>query len=151
MPVPTQDQVMAQLRIIIPALGTIVSAFGVTQAQVGSVTQIALGMVGPIAYAIVAIWSLVANSQVNKIKSVQNIATGPASANSVAAQTALINATSAIAIRHFDPDFPESRQHTGSCDDRTAASPDHRDRQGNCRSFDLTFGSRSAGKGGVTC
>ena len=120
MPVPSQDQVMAQLRLIIPALGTIVSAFGVTQAQVGSATQIALGMVGPIAYAIVAIWSLVANSETSKIKSVQNIATGPASANSVAAQTAIINATSAIAM---DTSIPQSQKAANTLVAATIALP----------------------------
>jgi hypothetical protein len=62
-PAPSVDQVTAQLRIIIPALGTIVTALGVSQAQAGSLTQIALASVGPIAYVITAIWSLVANSR----------------------------------------------------------------------------------------
>jgi hypothetical protein len=63
MAVMTADQVAGQLRIIIPALGTIVTAFGVTSAEAGSWTQIGLGMVGPISYVITAIWSLVANSR----------------------------------------------------------------------------------------
>ena len=61
--VPTQDQIMGQLRIIIPALGTIVTAFGVTTAEAGSLIQFALGMVGPISYVVAAIWSLIANSR----------------------------------------------------------------------------------------
>ena len=60
---PSQDQVMGQLRIIIPALGTIATAFGISGTQAGSATQIALEMVGPISYVVVAIWSLIANSR----------------------------------------------------------------------------------------
>ena len=63
LPVPTQDQVMGQLRVIIPAIGTIVSAFGISSAAAGTYTQMALTAVGPISYLIVAIWSLVANSR----------------------------------------------------------------------------------------
>jgi hypothetical protein len=61
--IPSQEQVMAQLRIIIPALGTIVTAFGVTSAAAGSYTQIALASVGPISYIIIAIWSMIANTR----------------------------------------------------------------------------------------
>ena len=60
---PSQDQVMGQLRIIIPALGTIATAFGISSAEAGSFTQIALASVGPISYIVVAIWSLIANSR----------------------------------------------------------------------------------------
>lgn len=66
--VPSQDQVMAQLRIIIPALGTIVTALGISSAQAGSWTQIGLGMVGPLSYFITAIWSLIANSRASIMK-----------------------------------------------------------------------------------
>lgn len=62
--VPSQDQVMAQLRLIIPALGTIVSAFGIASSdKVGPIVASLMTAVGPIAYLIVAIWSLVANSR----------------------------------------------------------------------------------------
>ncbi len=61
--VPTQDQVMGQLRVIIPALGTIVSAFGVSSASAGNYTAMAMTAVGPISYLVVAIWSLIANSR----------------------------------------------------------------------------------------
>ena len=61
--VPSQDQVMGQLRIIIPALGTIVSAVGVNGATANHYADLALAMVGPISYLVVAIWSLVANSR----------------------------------------------------------------------------------------
>lgn len=63
MALPTQDQVTGQLRVIIPALGTIVSAFGVNGATANHYVDLALSMVGPIAYLIVAIWSLIANSR----------------------------------------------------------------------------------------
>lgn len=68
--IPSQDQVMAQLRIIIPALGTIATAFGIGAAQAGSFTQIALASVGPISYVVVAIWSAFANTQKAKIMAV---------------------------------------------------------------------------------
>ena len=59
---------MGQLRIIIPALGTIATAFGISAAQAGSYTQIALASIGPISYVVVAIWSLVANSRASIMK-----------------------------------------------------------------------------------
>lgn len=61
--VPSQEQVTAQLRIIIPALGTVVTAFGISQADAGSWVQILLASVGPISYVICGIWSLVANTR----------------------------------------------------------------------------------------
>lgn len=61
--VPSQDQVMGQLRAIIPALGTIVSAFGVSGVTANRYVDLGLSMVGPISYVVVAIWSLIANSR----------------------------------------------------------------------------------------
>jgi len=61
--IPTQDQVMGQLRIIIPALGTIATAYGLTSDQASSYTRMALTLVGPLSYVIVATWSLIANSR----------------------------------------------------------------------------------------
>jgi hypothetical protein len=61
--VPSTDQLMGQLRIIIPALGTIATAFGVSSATGSHFVDLALSMVGPIAYVITVIWSLVANSR----------------------------------------------------------------------------------------
>ena len=69
MPVPTQDQMMGQLRIIIPALGTIVTAVGVSAVSVTNWTGIAMASVGPIAYVITAIWSLAANSRASILAS----------------------------------------------------------------------------------
>jgi hypothetical protein len=63
MAVPSQDQIMGQLRIIIPALGTIVSAVGVSSGDVSKWVNIAMISVGPISYIVVAIWSLIANSR----------------------------------------------------------------------------------------
>src|SRR5882757_5743749 len=59
---------MGQLRIIIPALGTIATAFGISSAEAGSYTQIALASIGPISYVVVAIWSLIANSRASIMK-----------------------------------------------------------------------------------
>lgn len=66
--VPSQDQVMAQLRIIIPALGTIVSAFGVSAGDVSKWENIIMISVGPISYIITGIWSLIANSRASIMK-----------------------------------------------------------------------------------
>jgi hypothetical protein len=63
MAVPTQDQIVAQIRLIIPPLGVIVAAFGVSSTSINSYEQIALVSAGPIAYVITAIWSLYANSR----------------------------------------------------------------------------------------
>ena len=71
---------MGQLRIIIPALGTIATAFGISSTQAGSFTQIALASVGPISYVIVAIWSLIANSR----ESIMKAAAKPVDANTPA-------------------------------------------------------------------
>jgi hypothetical protein len=95
--VPSQEQMMAQLRLIIPALGTVVTAIGINSTAVNSWVGIAMASVGPISYVAVAIWSFAANTQAAKIKTVQDIATGPASPAAVSAQTAIIQAASAIA------------------------------------------------------
>ncbi len=69
MPVPTQDQIMGQLRIIIPAIGTIVTAIGVSSTSVDHWTGIILAAVGPIAYVATAVWSLIANSRASILAS----------------------------------------------------------------------------------
>lgn len=63
MAAPTQDQVMGQLRVIIPALGTLVSAFGVSSTSVNSTVAMLMTAVGPISYLISAAWSFFANSR----------------------------------------------------------------------------------------
>ena len=68
MPLPTQDQVMAQLRVLIPAVGTIVSAVGIVSPdKVGTDVAMAMTAVGPIAYVIVAI--LVAHCKTRALQS----------------------------------------------------------------------------------
>ena len=69
MAIPSQDQVMGQLRVIIPALGTIVSAFGVSGSTANHYADLALSMVGPISYFIVAVWQMVADSRASIMKS----------------------------------------------------------------------------------
>jgi hypothetical protein len=96
---------MGQLRVIIPALGTVITAIGVSSTAVNYWVGIAMASVGPISYVAISIWSFVANTQAAKIKTVQDIATGPASPAAVSAQTAIIQAASAIAQ---DPDIPTS-------------------------------------------
>jgi hypothetical protein len=67
--VPSQEQVMAQLRILIPACATAITAFGVNATKAGSYEQVALACLAPISYLIVAVWSLVANTRINIIAS----------------------------------------------------------------------------------
>jgi hypothetical protein len=82
---PSQEQVTAQLRIIIPALGTIVTAFGISQTQSNLYTQMILDSVGPISYLICGIWSLIANTR----QSIIAKAAKPADANTPAPQIIL--------------------------------------------------------------
>ena len=64
MAVPTQDQLMGQLRVVIPAIGTIVSAFGIMSAdKTGAWVSALLTAVGPISYLLSAGWSFIANSR----------------------------------------------------------------------------------------
>lgn len=80
MAAPTQDQVMGQLRVIIPALGTVVSAVGVSSTAVGHYEGIILAAIGPISYLIVAIWSWAANSRASIMASAAKPATPGAAA-----------------------------------------------------------------------
>jgi hypothetical protein len=61
--IPTQEQVMAQLRILIPSICTALTAFGVSNTQAGSYQQIALACIAPLSYIIVGIWSVMANTR----------------------------------------------------------------------------------------
>ena len=70
--VPSQDQVMAQLRVVIPAVCTIITAFGVSQTAAGSYEQIAMGMISPISIIVVMVWSAVANTRRAILKRHQN-------------------------------------------------------------------------------
>src|SRR5258706_9841146 len=93
MAAPTADQLAGQLRVIIPALGTIVSAIGVSSTQVGAYTSIALTAVGPISYVVVAIWSFIANSR----KSILAAAAKPAAPGLEAPQIVLPPQEAALA------------------------------------------------------
>jgi hypothetical protein len=117
---PSQDQVMGQLRAIIPALGTIASAVGVSGATANHYVDLALVMVGPIAYVVTAIWSAVAHLQSNQIANVQAIATGPAGPVAVSAQKALIEATAAVAQ---DKSIPASQEAANTLVSATIALP----------------------------
>ena len=61
--IPTQEQVMAQLRILIPCICTALTAFGISNTQAGSYAQIATAMIAPLSIIIVGIWSVVANTR----------------------------------------------------------------------------------------
>lgn len=64
MPLPTQDQVMGQLRLLIPAVGMIVSAVGIAAPDKVSVVVSQLMIcVGPLVLIGTSIWSLFANSR----------------------------------------------------------------------------------------
>jgi hypothetical protein len=82
---PSQDQVMAQLRILIPALATAATAFGVNATEAGSAAQIALASLAPISYVIVVIWSMFANTR----KSIMLAASKPVDASTPAPQIIL--------------------------------------------------------------
>lgn len=91
--VPSQDQVMAQLRILIPAVATAVTAFGVSSTEAGSYAQIALASLAPISYVIVAVWSMFANTRASIMKS----AAKPVDANTPAPQIVLPKQEAALA------------------------------------------------------
>lgn len=61
--IPSQDQVAAHLRILIPMLGTAATAYGVSQPDATSFVNLAIAAIGPISYILVAIWSAVANTR----------------------------------------------------------------------------------------
>jgi len=61
---PSIDQVSGQLRVLIPALGTIVTTAGwISADKVGPIVSNALIAIGPIMFIGASIWSLVANSR----------------------------------------------------------------------------------------
>jgi lysozyme family protein len=61
---PSQDQIIAQLRILIPILGTIISATGwVSADKMGPIISNLLIALGPLSYLIASIWSFIANSR----------------------------------------------------------------------------------------
>lgn len=91
--VPSQEQVTSQLRIIIPALGTLATAFGISSTQAGSYEQIALASIGPISYIVCAIWGIIDNTR----KAILAKAAKPVDANTPAAQIVLSVQEAAVA------------------------------------------------------
>ena len=61
--VPSKEQVSAQLRILIPVAATVAGAYGVSQSDVGSWSQVASTLAPVAAYLIVGIWSLLDNTR----------------------------------------------------------------------------------------
>jgi hypothetical protein len=85
---------MGQLRIIIPAIGTIVSAVGIVKPDaVGSAVAGLMTAVGPIAYVIVVAWSFMANSR----RSILTSAAKPAEPGLAAPQIVLPKEEAALA------------------------------------------------------
>lgn len=83
---PSQDQVVAQIRLLIPIIGTLVSSAGFVSAdKMGPIVSSLLLAVGPISYLATAIWSLYANSR----KSIMTSAAKPVDANTPAPQIVL--------------------------------------------------------------
>lgn len=91
--VPSQEQVTSQLRIIIPALGTMATAFGIGAAQAGSYEQIALASIGPISYIVCVIWGIIANTR----KAILAKAAKPVDKNTPAPQIVLSEQEAAVA------------------------------------------------------
>jgi hypothetical protein len=61
---PSTDQLVAQLRILIPIIGTVISSIGwVSAEQMGPIVSNLLLAIGPIAYVSSSIWSLYANTR----------------------------------------------------------------------------------------
>lgn len=95
MAIPSQDQVVAQIRLVIPALGTIITAFGLSSTTVNTYEQAILVSAGPIAYFITAIWSLYANSR----KSIMTAAAKPVNSTTPAPQIILPKEEAALAAK----------------------------------------------------
>jgi len=92
--VPSQDQIMGQLRILIPAVGSIVSVLGIYSAdKTGALVASLLTAVGPISYVIGAGWSLYANTR----KSIMLAASKPLDSNTPAPQIVLPKEEAALA------------------------------------------------------
>jgi hypothetical protein len=61
---PSQDQLVGQLRILIPIIGAVISGLGwVSEARMGPIISNLLIALGPLSYLGSAIWSLYANSR----------------------------------------------------------------------------------------
>jgi hypothetical protein len=73
--IPSNDQIAAQLRLLLPALGAVLTTFGLTK-EAGYATT-ALLVAGPLSIIIGMIWSLVANTR----KAIMSRAAKPKDAN----------------------------------------------------------------------
>jgi len=92
--VPSQDQIMGQLRILIPAVGSVISVLGIySSEQTGALVASLLTAVGPISYGVGAIWSLYANTR----KSIMTAAAKPAEPGLPAPQIVLPKEEAALA------------------------------------------------------
>ncbi len=61
---PSIDQMVAQLRILIPIIGTIVTALGwVSSDHIGPIVSNILIAIGPVSYIGTSVWSFIANSR----------------------------------------------------------------------------------------
>ena len=88
---PSQDQVAAQLRTLIPAVAAILTAYGYAGAS-GWVST-SLLVVGPLSILICAIWALVANTR----EAIMRKASKPAVAGAEAPQIVLPATEKALA------------------------------------------------------
>lgn len=71
---PSQDQVVAQLRLLLPALGSMAIMLGIMSPDlVGKWTTLILTAIGPAMIIGGMIWSLIANSKKSIITSVANM------------------------------------------------------------------------------
>jgi hypothetical protein len=59
----TQDQFVAQLRILLPALGMLATILGVKSTTANQVVDLILTCIGPIMIIGSSIWSVIANSR----------------------------------------------------------------------------------------
>jgi hypothetical protein len=81
------------LRILIPAVATAATAFGVSNTDAGSYAQMALASIAPISYVVVAVWSLMANTR----ESIMRKASKPVTPDAPAPQIILPKAEAALA------------------------------------------------------
>lgn len=94
MAAPTQDQVMGQLRALIPAIGTIVSVLGFYSVdKTGAVVAALLTAVGPLSLVITGVWSWISNSRA----SIMAAAAKPAAPGLAAPQIVLPEAEADLA------------------------------------------------------
>src|SRR5258705_6059324 len=83
---PSQDQIVGQIRLLIPILGTIATTAGwVSSAKMGPIVSNLLIALGPLSYLASSAWSLIANSRA----SIMAAAAKPVDANTPPPQIVL--------------------------------------------------------------